>query len=604
MDFQFYPTPRHLSKLVWAKFKNPIELVLDPEAGKGDLTFSYILGFKDEDTSDVRHSYRHKGWYYENHIKWHACEINPEMHSILTERGARVVGYDFLQMQSAAQYSHIVGNPPFNAGASHVLHAWDIAYGAELCFILNAETIRNPYSIERKRLVELIEKYGNVEFLSDQFIGEGVERETGVEIAIVYLEKIPNAVLNIDNVVDSLKPAKEVKVDGGAALNALALPKDFIDRVVEDYQITLEASIRFAEAKAVLSMAQNRLGRTFAEMQSKGLNAVDRPEQVNPQTIMRESIEQLAEDTRERAWAQVLRSTKLQDTLSTAGRKDVESQFNIIAKLEFSKTNIHGFFAGVLQSMGDINKTMILDLFDSIMQRDNDNAAFFQSWKSNEKHKTLGMRIKRTRFILPLTRYEGRSSSASYAMLNVLADIDKVFRMLDGKSTVPVKNENGFVFDNGLRNCFNNAHRFDNLVNGSREETEYFDVRYYPGKGTVHFFPKNMEVIERLNRYVGRARQWIPEDMESANADFIKQYEEAEKLTPDYLQEFRRVDRDARSPVYTMLKTKEHDDSDIAFLTRIGTAVSKVQLDNGINVNNQLTSAPSAGQHEQLALTM
>ncbi len=606
MDFQFYPTPKHLAERVWAKFKNPIGLVLDPEAGKGDLTFAYILGFKDEKPEDDSRGYRGNNWYYENNIQWHACEINPEMHPILTKRGARVVGYDFLQMQNASQYSHIVGNPPFNAGASHVLHAWNIAYGAELCFILNAETIRNPYTTERKILVDLIEKHGSVEFLSNQFIGEGVERETGVEVAIVYLEKVPNAVLDIEKVIDGLKPAKTVNIEGGPELNALALPRDFIDRVVEDYEIAINASIKFAEALAVLNMAENRLGRTFAEMQSKGLGATDRPTQIDPQSIMRKSIETQTEEIRARAWAQVLRSTKLSDTLSTAGRKNVESQFQTIAQLEFTKTNVHGFFAGILQSMGDINKAMILDLFDSILQRDNDNATFFQSWKSNEKHKTVGMRIKRTRFILPLNRHEySPQKNASHGMLSVLGDIDKVFRMLDGKPTIPVADVNGHIVDNGLKKCFDNAHRFSNLVQGAREETEYFDVRYYPGKGTVHFFPKNMDVIERLNRFVGRVRQWIPEDMEKADKDFVTQYEQAEKLTPAYLKEFsRNTSNYYRSPVYAILKRDERDNDDGQYVQRLANALAKVQLEHGIVVNNLLSSATGTRQHEQLALTM
>lgn len=70
--------------------------------------------------------------------------------------------------------------------------------------IINAETIRNPFSQDRQRLCSLIECHGSVEFLQDEFTDE-VERTTSVEIALIYLEKIPGQYLDVDALMGNLK---------------------------------------------------------------------------------------------------------------------------------------------------------------------------------------------------------------------------------------------------------------------------------------------------------------------------------------------------------------------------------------------------------------
>ncbi len=74
-------------------------------------------------------------------------------------------------------------NPPFADGAKHVLKAWEILFDGEIVAILNAETLKNPYSKERKLLFKLIEQYGEVEYLQQIFAGVDAERQTNVEIA-------------------------------------------------------------------------------------------------------------------------------------------------------------------------------------------------------------------------------------------------------------------------------------------------------------------------------------------------------------------------------------------------------------------------------------
>jgi len=71
---------------------------------------------------------------------------------------------------------------------------------------------------------------------------------------------------------------------------------------------------------------------------------------------------------------------------------------------------------------------------------------------------------------------------------------------------------------------------FHDLRVGKRIGGSYFDVRYYPGVGTIHFFPKSKTLIDRMNRWVGRQRRWLPPVESQAGQGFWQQFEQAENL--------------------------------------------------------------------------
>ena len=220
MNYQYYPTGAHTAAKMWAKFKRKVTHVCDPSAGKGNLIAHAKDGFKDltEDQipwlKDVNDEVITQGRFSirlrENARKKFAdireiggIEIDFQHHPNLKELGVKVIGYDFMEVTSLATVDSVIMNPPFQDGVSHVLHAWDCVYDAELVAIINAESLRNPYSADRKHLAELINKYGSVEFLQDEFITD-VERSTTVEIALLYLAKVPPRYLDMDSLFSGL----------------------------------------------------------------------------------------------------------------------------------------------------------------------------------------------------------------------------------------------------------------------------------------------------------------------------------------------------------------------------------------------------------------
>ena len=59
----------------------------------------------------------------------------------------------------STKYAAIVMNPPFSAGAAHLLKARDVMQdGGKIRCLLNAETLRNPCTNERKELAAKLEE--------------------------------------------------------------------------------------------------------------------------------------------------------------------------------------------------------------------------------------------------------------------------------------------------------------------------------------------------------------------------------------------------------------------------------------------------------------
>ena len=155
--YQYYPTPSGLSKRAWATFKNQqFSRVLEPSAGEGHL-------LKCRPTSRCT-------------VKSIDCiEIDISKHQSLRDQGYQVIGMDFLQFKTGSIYSHILMNPPFAEGAQHVLKAWEILFEGEIVAIVNAETLKNPFSKQRQHLlyftrsrIELFQKAESVTLATHQ----------------------------------------------------------------------------------------------------------------------------------------------------------------------------------------------------------------------------------------------------------------------------------------------------------------------------------------------------------------------------------------------------------------------------------------------------
>lgn len=515
-EFQFYPTSEQLSKRAWSKFKNrAFTRVIDPSAGNGDL----LVGAPKANWS--RHS-----------MSVDCIEIDSRKHPLLRERGHSVVGLDFMAFEGGEIYSHVIMNPPFAHGARHVLRAWDMLWEGEIVAIINAQTLKNPFSQERRRLVSLIDQHGSVEWIKDAFKGDGVIREADVEVALVHLTKPAECAKDwIGPIIDSMRVDNNQE-QGFELPFELALPNSFVENQCAAFRQAVRAMREAVRMGAVATHYAARVGTTMAR-HGQGEDDVRKQD-------IRAQMTSGYEDLKDRAWTSILRSTDALSKLSAKVQKQAEAQFADIKKLEFTESNVYGFLLGLVQSQSEMKIEMACDVFDQITRYHSDNAVFYRGWASNDRHRTCGMRVKVTRFIIPGHRakfYATLTNSLDWDSQRQLADFDKVFAMLDGKIKP----------DFGLVDAF--SKHFADLWHGKRISTSYFDIRYYPGIGTIHFFARSKELVDRLNRMVGRHRQWLPpETREQVSKAFWVQYEKAEKFDAEIRKAAEDVFREECEP--------------------------------------------------------
>lgn len=565
MDVQFYATTERLGRRAWAKFRNRVFVrVLDPSAGEGHL-------------AKVRPNHESSSWYERKNAPPVDCiELDVSKHPLLRSEGFDVVGVDFLQFDGAgAIYSHIIMNPPFAYGAQHVLKAWELLYDGEIVAILNAETIRNPYSKEREMLMRLIARYGDVEFIEGAFSGADAERKTDVDVALVYLKKESSFGKDlVGDIMDGLKREGHHGLDAGfEEINELAIPANFVENSVLAFNAAVKAMRESVFAEARAAKYAERLGMTMEQMNAEknesGAEADSSLEWV------RRSIHERHDDFKNRAWAGILRSTEVLSRLSSTAQKRVESEFETIKKLEFTESNIYGFLGGLVAKQGEIQIGMACDVFDLITRYHSDNTVFYMGWKSNDAHRTCGMRVKTTRFVIPGNRTESWQSSISWDGTQMLRDFDKVFSMLDGKPQPAVS----------LESVFRN--RFGELKRGAREQSSYFDVRYYPKRGTIHFFARDKKLVDRLNRLVGRERAWLPPEGERVSDEFWLQFDQAEKFDAELRKEVASgCKRSWEDPFWKL--TARSGDEQARAVESVTNAIAAVLTRNGINPDAML----------------
>lgn len=566
MDMQFYPTPEALAKRAWDKFKNrDFVKILEPSAGEGHLAEGCP-----------------RDYYGGKSTKADCIELDVTKHPILREKGFDVIGVDFMQYDGpGAMYSHVIMNPPFAQGAQHVLKAWDMLYNGEIVAILNAETIRNPFSKEREMLVRLIEQNGDVEFIEGAFAVEDAERKTDVDVALVYLRKeAPFYADLMGDILDHLKVdrAEDTLSDGFEQRNEVMIPASYIENSVVNFNAAVEAMRQSAFATARAELYAARVGKSMEEMNSdKGNKNTG-----NSMEAMQHQMHKDYLDLKNRAWTGIVRSTEVLSKLSSAAQRRLESEFEQIKRLEFTTSNIYGLLIGLLEKRGEIQIQMALDIFDEITRYHTDNAVFYKGWKSNDKHRTCGIRIKMTRFVLPRHSSSIWSKSLSWDSMRLLADFDKVFSMLDGKERPAI----------GLHDVFSNS--MDELRAGQRVSSSYFDVRHYPGAETIHFFPRDKKLIDRLNRLVGRQRQWLPPEGEKVSDQFWLQFDKAESFDKEIRAEVRKSARYSwDDPLHGLFL---NDDRGELAQKRLGESIDAVLTKHGIDPNAMLevqTPAPA-----------
>ncbi len=504
---EFYPTPEELvNKMLDGVNLNYVKTVLEPSAGKGDI----VQGLK----SHAK---------YQN-LDIDCVEINKDLRNCLKGAGYRVVGDDFLTYTTMKQYDLIVMNPPFSNGDAHLLKALKMQqrYGGAVVALVNAETIRNPYTNLRKELVQMIENAdGTVEYLEHAFLD--AERQTDVEIALVKVKfQEPE---HISSIMDKLH--KEKAVEESDPEETLA-DNDFIKAIVDQYQMEIKAGCRLIEEYKAM---QPYILSSFSQKNEKSMydyNCV-----LNLKIgDQKASVNGFIKKVREKYWSTLFTNPKFTGKLTSNVLEEYKSKIHELRDVEFSVFNILEVKWDMMQNVAKGIERSIIDLFDLFCsgwfsEDMGTTIHYYNGWKTNSAYKVNKKAIARFNAFSNYDKhFDPIWSSYSYdgGCMKRLNDMEKCFNYLDNGRT-----DDGV----GMENILNNA-----VKNGQTRniELKYFTVTFYK-KGTCHIVFKDEELLKKFNLYGAQKKGWLPpsygkktyEEMEPEEKAVVEEFEGKEE---------------------------------------------------------------------------
>lgn len=475
---EFYPTPNYfvgqmLAGIDWKM----VSSVLEPSAGKGNLC------------DGIKKAYAKHNRYGDNKIDIDCIEKDPNLQLILVGQGRKLIHDDFLTFHTYKKYDLIVMNPPFSNGDEHLLKALELQKnGGQIVCLLNAETIRNPYTNRRKLLMQQLKKHNaNIRFVSHSFCS--AERKTDVEVAIVRVN-IP-CQKTTSFIFENLKKAKEKDFDMESP-NWLA-SADFIDSMIERFNFEVEGTLRLIKEYRAMepyimdSMDESKSYRNpIIELRLYGHNDF--------------VINEYMRAVREKYWNALFRNEELMSKFTSNIRSEFTGMVNDLKDYDFTKFNIQKVLCQMNCQLIKGVKETILNLFETLSAKHSyypeceKNIHYYNGWCTNKAHK-VGYKA-----ILPVNGFYAYSLHKgeldTHRCYSVLSDMENAFNYLDGCMTDEVS----------LSGALERASRMGKTKN---IQCKYFDVTFYK-KGTMHIHFTNERVVDALNIFAAKDKNWLP----------------------------------------------------------------------------------------------
>ncbi|MGL5514279.1 MAG: DUF4942 domain-containing protein [Sporomusa sp.] len=536
-DDQFYPTPDALAeKMLTGLDWRLIETILEPSAGKGNLVECAIKanraqGRYDRHNLDIdcieidpylrqilkynfcgqRHdeiinriSELRKKEYYD-HNQGKKVNLNSieqaELRKLeldannLNSAAVHVIHDDFLTYRGRNRYDLILMNPPFADGDKHLLKAIEIqSNGGAIVCLLNAETLRNPYTKTRQILKHQLDKYdAKVEYVENSF--SKAERRTDVSIAIVRVT-VPRPVYKSTIYERMEKAAQQEEIRHEATELVIS---DYLEQYVQRYNVEVAASLELIKEYEAL---KPYITETIAEHQRESGGAI-LTLTVGTDSNYRQEVDvnKYLRKVRLKYWNFLFKNEQFTGKLTTNLRKMYLETVDKMADYDFTMHNIKTVMLEMNAGLIDGVKETIIALFDKLTVEHSwypetkSNIHYFDGWKTNKAHKIGKKSIIPTHGMFSSYSWSKSTFDVSTAY-SVISDIEKVFNYLDG----------GLTQDVDLRARLESAEREGRTRN---IECKYFKVDLFK-KGTTHIKYTNLDLVEKLNIYVAKNKKWLP----------------------------------------------------------------------------------------------
>ena len=497
----FYPTPESVAEELLKDIDlRKYHAILEPSAGKGDLAL-YVVGKRyEQSTNDYFMNRRTNemeflpGHFPRDSREWsdafkridiECIEIDPFLKSVLESKSLRVIHDNFLTYETQKRYDLIVMNPPFDAGADHLLKAIDIMQrGGTIACILNAETLRNPYAYKRQQLVSILDKYNaSVRYVSNAF--SDAERSTDVEVALITFD-IPKVKID-STIMDEMRKAPTYKTARVTSDIEDMVQYNAIEEWVSRYNFEVACGIRLIEEyeslKIMIDAGKDKYEKPLLSLSISGTDGTP-------------SINEYIRKTRGKYWNRLFNQPVITEKFTSNLLEELRDNVRQLVDYEFSVYNILTLIIKMnTKTIKGIEDTIIA-LFDkwtaSYWHEDSPNRHYYNGWKTNDCFR-IGKRV-----ILSFNAYHWYDSTfEDYKTSEYLQDIEKTMDFLDCGRT---------DFHATLRDIMANA----KLSKQTKKiETKYFFATFYK-KGTCHLEFKNLDLLEKFNMFASQLKGWLP----------------------------------------------------------------------------------------------
>lgn len=482
----YFPTPEYLIRKMLDKVKlTNVSTILEPSAGKGDI----IEKIKSRESS-------WDGYKYDIDC----IEINKELQHILTGKEFNLIHDDFLTFESRKIYDLIIANFPFSEGDKHLLHA--IRYlsvnGGQLVCLVNAETIKNPYTQIRQEILDELETFeAEIEFIQNAFIS--AERKTGVEVALINLSISRGEGISL--IFDALKQAEQRKSVQQKVENIVST--DFWQAIVSRFNLEVETGVKIIEeffnAQKVLNSALEKESYPdrILSINIKGKEV----------TGFERAINKFLRAVRFKYWKVLIRDKRFNGKYTQNVLDTLESQLQSFQDKDFTIFNIEQLAVILDAKISEGIQDAIMKLFEEMSIKfafdesiHNNNVHYYNGWKTNTSWKI------NEKVILPINgfsswQYDNKNELRSGHIEGTLRNLVKVFNYF-----TPSKN-NPQLIGQQIRSL--NEQIAQKLTSQYDLDYRYFKVRFYK-KGTCHITFLDKDLLDKFNIYASQKRGWLP----------------------------------------------------------------------------------------------
>ena len=472
---EFYPTPEKLlavmtSNIEWRKIKN----VLEPSAGRGDIA-DYVM---------------HKMEKYHTIYAIDCIEIDRDLRNVLKGKNHNVVYDDFLTFRTFRKYDLIIMNPPFSQGAVHLMKALELMEtGGQIVCILNAETLKNPYTNARKMLADRLSEMGaDIEYYTEMF--SDADRSTEVEVAVISVSVPAKPVKS--EIYKSMKKKYYSEPEMTKSSSELAT-NDYITNVVKQYNMDVEMGIRLiTEYEGMKERLKTSLNPK-ADMYIMSLSMFDGRYGTGI------TVNEYVNAVRRKYWSGLFENPRFTQGMTSGMIKEYREMVDSLVNYDFNEYNIRELQISMTGNIISGIEECIIKLFDELSYKYSyfdegcNNIHYYNGWKSNKSW------MINKKVILPFyggySEYTGKFA-LSYDALKKIEDIDKALRYLDG----------GISANNSVEDILENA-----VKEGRNKKIQlnYFMVTFYKKK-TVHIEFTNLDLLKKLNIFGSQKKGWLP----------------------------------------------------------------------------------------------